>query len=467
MPNVPQVRRLMANDESVGMGFNSQSGLAVGTPFKKTEIIVEVDPHAPGQEVFSTINIINTHEELMKSIGMSVEAQGRYGFFSAALKAQFAESTSYNSTSTFLLAKVIVQNPFKRGRDFPLADPAERLLGPPLQEEIFTTAFGDSFVRGLQTGGEFYAVIRVTSVSTEKQKELAATLQAEFNSLVAGGAFEGRFNQSNTSASTRSEYSGMMYQRAGSGEQSFPVTEISEVLERVKKFPSIVEKQPVAYEIEVATYDTLPLPIPTPEEQESFLLSLYDAREKKLSYIQKKNDLEFARLHQDYFVDLPSDELILNAIIVYTKLINAVMKHGIDLSTGRMQPPRMFDPTTLIPPLNEPEPIKLKRVPSQTQTIPVQSLVGLMRSDLDFILQLFAGENHGTLAVLDEVLSGGAAGLNGSRPTQAQLDFILSDVRFKDDPPNADRNQTDRIVAQLPSSGMTAQGSEVVLLLGP
>jgi len=33
--------------------------------------------------------------------------------------------------------------------------------------EEFTKAFGDSFVRGLQTGGEFYAVIRITSVSSE------------------------------------------------------------------------------------------------------------------------------------------------------------------------------------------------------------------------------------------------------------------------------------------------------------
>jgi len=383
MPNIPQVRRLMANDETIGMGFNSESGLAVGTPFVFDDILVEVDPHAPGQEVFSTITIINTHEELMKSMGMSVEAQGRYGFFSAALKAQFAESTSYNSTSTFLMAKVIVQNPFKRGRDFHLTEPAELLLGPPLQKEIFTTAFGDSYVRGVQTGSRFFAVIRITSRNTPQQDELAASLQAEYNSLVAEGSFKGAFNQANASTSTHSEFSGMMYQRAGSGEETSVVIDIDEVLQRVKNFPEIVEKEPVAYEIEVATYDTLPLPLPTPEEQENFLIALHDAREKKLRYVQVKNDLEFARLPPEYFEELPPDLVLGDAIIVYTKLINAVMSHGIDLSTGRMQPPRVFDPSELVPPLVEPAPIPLKRVtPATPATIRMPDFVAVGFSNL-------------------------------------------------------------------------------------
>src|SRR5690242_17312263 len=120
MPNIPQVRLLMSNNERIGMGFNSDSGLAVGTPFKMDNLVVQADLRAPGQQVFSTITLINTHEELMNNMGLSVEAEGRYGFFSAALKAQFAETTSYNSTSTFLMAKVKVQNPMKRGINFTL-----------------------------------------------------------------------------------------------------------------------------------------------------------------------------------------------------------------------------------------------------------------------------------------------------------------------------------------------------------
>ena len=134
-----------------------------------------------------------------------------------------------------------------------------------------------------------------------------------------------------------------MFQKAGTGDQIAPTTDISEVMARVKQFPTIVQENPVADETEVATYDTLPLPIPTPEEQESFLLALRDARQIKLYDVQSKNDLEFARRNPVFFEELPSDDILGTAITVYEKLINAVMDHGIRLSKGQMNPPRVFD----------------------------------------------------------------------------------------------------------------------------
>lgn len=402
MPNIAQVRLLMSKNERIGMGFNSDSGLAVGTPFELDNLVVEADPRAPGQVVFSTITLINTHEELMNNMGLSVEAEGRYGFFSAALKAQFAETTSYNSTSTFLMAKVIVQNPFKRGRNFQLTREANAVLQVPgTGINTFKTAFGDSFVRGLQAGGEFYAVIRITSVSSRTERDLSASLQAEYNGLVAAGAFKARFAQANQNENTRSECNAMMYQRAGIAEEITPTVEVNEVLQRVKKFSSIVFEHPVAYEVEVATYDTLPLPLPTPEEQEDFLIALGDAQEKKLHYIQTRNDLEFARRNHEFFQALPADDVLANAIQVYTKLINAVTSHGIELSTGQMRPPRLFDPSTLAPPLSEPAPIALPRVTPPTVKIRMPNLVAVsdFRSIADLLICLeHRGDLDGCLA---------------------------------------------------------------------
>lgn len=291
MSRIPQVRRIEFNDEEIAMGFNSESGLAVGTALEG--FTIEENPAASGMEVLASITIINSHEELMKNLGMSFEAQGRYGFFSASAKAQFSESTNYNSTSTFLVARCIARNPLRRGKNFRVTPAAQALLDA-LRFDEFKTAFGDSFVRGLQTGGEFYSVVRITSISSAKQNELAATLQAEYNGLVSEGSFEGQFAQANAITNTRSEFTATMYQRAGSGAQISPTVEIREVIKRFKSFPEIAKASPAAYETEVATYDILPLPVPTPEEQESFLFALRDAREKKLRYIQTRNDLEFA-----------------------------------------------------------------------------------------------------------------------------------------------------------------------------
>jgi hypothetical protein len=356
---LPQVRRIEFNDEQIGMGFNSESGLAIGTALESFE--VQADPVAPGQEVLASVTVVNSHEELMKRMGMSFEAQGRYGLFSASAKAQFSESSNYNSTSTFLVARCIVQNPFRRGKNFRVTQDARDLLTA-LRFDEFKRAFGDSFVRGLQTGGEFYAVIRITSVSTATQSELAASLQAEYNGLVAAGSFKAQYAQANASASSRSEYTATMFQRAGSGAQISPTVEISEVIARYKNFPEIAGASAFAYEAEVATYDTLPLPLPTPEEQEDFLFALRDAREKKLHYIQTKNDLEFALRNPVYFDALPPSDVLLGAISAYTKLINAVMDHAIKLARGQMRPPRVFDPGEASPPLAEPAPIPLPRV---------------------------------------------------------------------------------------------------------
>jgi hypothetical protein len=358
MPPVPQVRRIGFNDEEIGMGFDSASGLAIGTALEG--FTVEDNKTAPGMEVLSSVSIVNTHEEMQDQLGMSFEAQGRYGFFSASAKANFSSSTKFNSSSTFLVARCVVQNPFQRGKGFTVSQKAQELLNAN-NTEAFKRAFGDSFVRGLQTGGEFYAVIRITSTSTEKQSELGVALQAEMNGLTAGGSFKGAFNTANQSASTRSEFTATMYQNAGTGPEIAPTVSIEEVMTRFKEFPRIAKASAAAYEAEVATYDTLPLPLPTPEEQENFLFALKDTRDKKLRYIQIRNDLEFAMHNAVFFEPLPDTSILTGAIETYTKLINAAMAHAVRLSRGQVSPPQTFDPALATPPVQEPAPIPITR----------------------------------------------------------------------------------------------------------
>ncbi|MCC6315535.1 MAG: hypothetical protein IT337_16170 [Thermomicrobiales bacterium] len=408
MPRVQQVRRIIFNDEEIGMGFNSESGLAVGAALEG--FTVGPDPAASGQEVLASITIVNSQEELMDRLGMSFEAQGRYGFYSASAKAEFAESSKFNSMSTFLVARCIVQNPMKRGRNFSVRAAAQDLLDA-IQFQQFQTAFGDSFVRGLQTGGEFYSIVRITSVSTSTQSELAATLQAEANGLIASGSFKGKFETASASASTRSEYTATMFQKAGSGSQIAPAVEITEVIARFKNFPEIAQTSAAAYETEVATYDTLPLPVPTPEEQDAFIFALLDAREKKLRYIQTRNDLEFALRNPSFFETLPSIDVLSNAINVYTKLINAVTTHAIGLSRGQITPPTLFDPGAVSPPLVEPAPIPLPRIasaPPAPNAMP--NLVGLPADPLVSLLSCVSleGVDHCLGFLGDQVQALGA-----------------------------------------------------------
>jgi hypothetical protein len=477
MPTTPQVRFKQFETEEIGMGFNNESGLAIGTALEGFE--VHEDPSAPGQVVTSSITIVTSHEELMSKLNMSFAAQGRYGFFSASAKAEFSDSSNFNSTSTFLLARCVVRNPLKRGKGFRVTGPAQALLSSNRFDE-FKRAFGDGFVRGLQTGGEFYSVVRITSVSTTHQSSLAASLQAEANGLIASGSFKLAFANANSQESTRSEFVATMFQMAGSGASISPVAEISEVIARWKSFPAIVAAAPVAYETEVATYDTLPLPLPTPEEQEDFLLAMVDAREKKLRYIQTRNDLEFARIHPLFFEGLPSSDILLTNTNTYAKLINAVVNHATMLSRGQISPPVLFDPTGLTPPIIEPAPVPLARSTSSS-SVSMPNMVGLdsfwilpmlqclfeNRDDdrkVNLCMNLRLGVNNELSSPLSREVVEFLAFI-----AQQAGPFIPSKLRIlEDDHPGSMSHPGQEgyvfVRAQLPAAGtLVSKGSEVVL----
>lgn len=110
---VPQVRTLLFNNEEIGMGFNSDTGLAVGTALD-----FDVPTKEPGQEAHATAEFVTSHEALMESLNVSSQAQGRYGFSSGSAKVKFSKNTSYNSVSTFVVAKMVINNQITRGRNF-------------------------------------------------------------------------------------------------------------------------------------------------------------------------------------------------------------------------------------------------------------------------------------------------------------------------------------------------------------
>lgn len=85
---VPQVRLTAFSSERTGDGFNSGTGIAVGTALEG--FTTQPKPVTTGKAVTSQIVIVSSHEELMDNLGMSSDAQGRYGFMSASARASFA-----------------------------------------------------------------------------------------------------------------------------------------------------------------------------------------------------------------------------------------------------------------------------------------------------------------------------------------------------------------------------------------
>src|SRR5262249_28342963 len=162
---------------------------------------------------------------------------GRYMVASGSLKGDFAETTGFNSQSTCVLARCIVQNGIRRAHSIAVTPSAQGLLDHH-QETVFTQAFGDSFVRGLLTGGEYYCCVIITSMNKEVQTSLAGTLKADFNALVASASFEGEVDRINSQTSAKTQFISIFFQRSGIGQESSPTLNIQDVISRFKNFPT-------------------------------------------------------------------------------------------------------------------------------------------------------------------------------------------------------------------------------------
>jgi Leucine-rich repeat (LRR) protein len=351
---IPQIQTLNYNGEDIGMGFNRDTGLAVGTALDFTLPVGELAQESSGE-----VSIVTSHEDLMTKLHTSVEVGGRYYFLSGGGKVDYSNNTDYNTSSTFVLARSILQNTVQRGKEFILKPQFQHLHDT--DPEAFNTAFGDSFVRAHFNGGEFYAMMRLTSTSSDTESKLATSLQLDLQGGVVAGSFKADLETAKSDKKNHTEFSVKFYQKGGTGANEIGTTlDVDEIKTRMKAFPDAVKNHPFPYVIEVADYNTVPLPTPPKEQLDDLLLTLADDETKKLRYIQGRNDCDFAAEHPEFFNDPPAAPVLRAVSSTYTQLFNAVIAHAIALSKGEI-PPSLFDPSKLNPPIVEPALVLRKR----------------------------------------------------------------------------------------------------------
>jgi hypothetical protein len=218
------------------------------------------------------------------------------------------------------------------------------------------------FVRSINTGGEFCVITRITSVSEESQRSLAASLHAGYNSLAVQVDFNAKFTQAMTETKNHTEVTVWTFQAGGQGDQaSFTGLDAQSVINRLKEFPSSVLSHPVGYEAELAAYNTIPIPIPTEEELEDRARVLDDCANQKRKFLKAISDVELA-LSPDgptLFDGLPDKETLTNMSNAYRTALNGLMHHAIRLARGEMNPPQEFVATPPPPAMN----FKLKQKP--------------------------------------------------------------------------------------------------------
>jgi PASTA domain len=363
---MPQVITIPYDGQEIGQGYNSETRESIGTGLNVANI--SEDPAANGQEVTTIFESVSSQDSLMETLGISASVDVRYGLFSGGAKFDFAQSHAVNSFSSFIAGRSTVHNAMRHGNGFKLNDDAAALVTAQRMDD-FKTAFGDMFVRSLKTGGEFDVVARITSVSEEHQSKLAASLHAEYNGLIASGSFQAAFNQAMSETNSRTEVTVFMSQAGGIGGQaSFTGPDATKILQRLSDFPASVHDHPVGFEVELASYNTIPIPVPTPEESEDRQIVLQDCFNQKMGFLKALSDFNFLLSENAslFFDNLPSQEELVKIQGQYRTVLNALMAHAIRVSTGKMNPPQTFVANPAPLPLN----FKKKPFSSAPVTIP-------------------------------------------------------------------------------------------------
>lgn len=280
-----------------------------------------------GMEATYDTNLVTTAEQLYEQLNVNVSAEGRYGLFSAEGKFGFAEKSRFNSTATFLVARADVQAAYVRVKDpAPVAD-AQQLVRDGKQDK-FRQRYGDLFIRGVKSGGEFMAVLSITSEVKSEERELAISLKASFDGIVAGGEISGDFKKRQESLRSRSDVRVSIYQRGGSGDQISYVGTVEEVLDRLKAFATSVRESPKAYSVQAASYDTLVFP----DEPNWFDLArarevLEDCMRKRIVLQTARNDVDAVLAHPAYFVNPPGNATLNSWTAQLTQTLNALDAH--------------------------------------------------------------------------------------------------------------------------------------------
>ncbi|WP_163093378.1 PASTA domain-containing protein [Bacillus cereus] len=294
-----------------GMGVNVLSGEVAGKGVVVGNITEPTKAGGMGADYKFTL--INSYEELYDSLGISVAVSGHYGLFSAEGKFQFANETKFNTQSTFLLVHAILENAFTQCEDAVLEEPAVKLLEQG-KNDIFRERYGDGFIRGMGTGGEYFAIMEIKSSSKAKSQEIGVSIKGDYEALVGGIEAEVDVNRKIAEKKEQCETNIIHYQRGGKGEGIAAAISPEQVTTRLKNFATIIQENPVPYSVQIASYkllDNYPEG-PNKYDIENQKQVLENSARLRLKLLTALNDVQYVQLNPDFFENPLPEPTVLN-----------------------------------------------------------------------------------------------------------------------------------------------------------
>ena len=299
----------------VGLGYDVLTGVATKSTAAQGPSLT-APAQAGGQIVTTTLQIVQETRTLQQTLGISVDASAGNLFGDASAKFKFANDIAVNSFSLYVVVGVQVSNATQTLDNPVLSQAASDLLRDGNQAR-FRDRFGDRFILGIKTGGEYFAVYKVESSSDVERSSVAAEIHARAGApAVAGASLDADISSKTQSSKNKLNVSVYVYQAGGAKINT--ETTLDAIMQKAKVFPTLVgTDQGVPYSMLVHDYSELRLPndglsfvdIQNQQDVMNFNAGLLNG------FSTVVNDIDFIRKNIDQFKNAdggPADDAVLS-----------------------------------------------------------------------------------------------------------------------------------------------------------
>jgi hypothetical protein len=289
---------------ALGAGINSTNGAVKGDAVVRTQ--PESEALNPSQKLVLSLKKMETTEDLEHALGLSISAEGRYGMVSGSAQFNFSNEQHVNTYSLSVALCVDAINSFVRMRDVQLKPGAvNRLVADPA---AFFDGFGDSFVVGLQTGGQLVCVFQIQTRSENERQNISASLDISAQGLVASGSVSAEM-QNKLNKLTQQHSSNTTIFRVG-GNPATPLPDrVDTAIAYALSFGSEVTQFGAPIRVLLQSYraaDNFPMERPFVVPQADQIANLQDWLRRRRDAIQLSNQIYYVLGHQEQFPGIAS-----------------------------------------------------------------------------------------------------------------------------------------------------------------
>jgi len=321
------------NGLDFGYGFNTATYAIHPVPALDNVTEINEVPFSEGQEVLFRLQLAKSTESLSEQLDVSGKASMSYAITNnGSLKTSFTKLFKENSFTLYVTVHVLVTNKQLLLSEIKMTPEAEEIYIKNPDE--FIDYYGDSFVSGLITGGEFFGVLEIKTHSEIEFSKLKAELSAKGGWGVYDASGKVTFSKALEEIKTSYEMTATVYRHGGIGELKKMTPE--DLIQSALDFPASVSgERGFPRSVILVPYQDIPHSVPVPHLDVSLQASSLEDLGVYLQKLNKtKNDLQFALDYLDQFPDIDKPK-VYNQINAINQEINKIKDAALSCSNNR------------------------------------------------------------------------------------------------------------------------------------